>query len=342
MKKIPQSSKDVPLQDEKLLKMRLEVPYNEEEKNALRNCCLCPRKCGVNRLEGEKGFCNCGAGVEVALVCNHKGEEPVLSGERGICNVFFYHCNLQCVYCQNVQISRNTSDIKPFGEDGSGFSRFEKLIEQIKQVLSESENVLGFVSPTQHIPLMRAIIRRLHEQGLHPTVVYNTNGYDSVEQLRSLCDVIDVYLPDYKYSDADLSRRLSAVGDYPDRALEAIREMYRQKGSSVLTDREDKIESGLIVRHLVLPEKEQNSFGCLRNLSWISTSLTVSLMSQYAPVGQMNEDFLNRKLTQEEYDRVTDYFFETGFHKGFVQDVSSQDLLVPDFETGQWKGQGKV
>ena len=324
------------------MKMSLEVPYNEEDKNALRNCHLCPRMCGVNRLEGEKGFCNCGAGVEVALVCNHKGEEPVLSGEKGICNVFFYHCNLQCVYCQNVQISRNSSIMKPFAGEQNDFSRFEKLIREIKQVLSQSENVLGFVSPTQHIPLMRAIVRRLHEDGLHPTVVYNTNGYDSVEQLRSLYNIIGVYLPDYKYSDADLARRLSAAGDYPERALEAIGEMYRQKGSSVLTDCEDKIESGLIVRHLVLPEQEENSFGCLRNLSEISTSLTVSLMSQYAPVKEMKEDFLNRKLAQEEYDRVTDYFFELGFHKGFVQEVSSQDLLVPDFETGQWKGQQEV
>ncbi len=279
------------------------IPYTEEEKAELSRCKLCPRACGADRLNGEKGYCNCGAGIEVSSVCNHKGEEPAIVGEKGICNVFFAHCNLQCVYCQNKQISRNDTPIK------SPFTGFDELIRKIESVLSESENVIGFVSPTHHIPLMKAIIRTLNRKGLYPKTVYNTNAYDNCEQLRK---------------------------NYPDKALEAIREMYRQKGSSLLTDKDERIESGLIVRHLIIPSQEENSKKVLETLSDISLNLNISLMSQYTPMGQMKQDYLNRRLTQEEYERITEYFYAVGLHKGFFQDLSSQDNLVPDFDNDTW------
>lgn len=310
--------------------MKFEIPYTEEEKEALRHCELCPRKCGVNRLEGEKGFCNCGCGLEIAMVCNHKGEEPILSGEKGICNVFFSHCNLQCVYCQNKQISSNkVSVFHPF-------KTFDELIEKIKTTLLQSENVLGFVSPSHHQMLMKAIIRRLHEEGFYPKTIYNTNAYDNPSALRKLEGIIDIYLPDYKYTDPDLAKQLSKAEDYPHQALDAIKEMYRQKGSSLLTDSENRIESGLIVRHLVLPSKKENSKRVLDNLCDISFNLNISLMSQYAPLEPLDFDFLNSRLTQDEYDEVCDYFFSIGLHKGFFQELSSQDNLVPDFEKGTW------
>lgn len=310
--------------------MKFEIPYTEEEKEALRHCELCPRKCGVNRLEGEKGFCNCGCGLEITMVCNHKGEEPILSGEKGICNVFFSHCNLQCVYCQNKQISSNKASVF------HPFKTFDELIEKIKNTLHESENVLGFVSPSHHQMLMKAIIRRLHEEGFYPKTIYNTNAYDNPSALRKLEGIIDIYLPDYKYTDPDLAKQLSKAEDYPRQALDAIKEMYRQKGSSLLTDSENRIESGLIVRHLVLPSKTENSKRVLDNLCDISFNLNISLMSQYAPLEQMDFDFLNSRLTQDEYDEVCDYFFSIGLHKGFFQELSSQDNLVPDFEKGTW------
>ena len=310
--------------------MKFEIPYTEEEKEALRHCELCPRKCGVNRLEGEKGFCNCGCGLEIAMVCNHKGEEPILSGEKGICNVFFSHCNLQCVYCQNKQISSNkVSVFHPF-------KTFDELIEKIKTTLLQSENVWGLVSPSHHQMLMKAIIRRLHEEGFYPKIIYNTNAYDNPSALRKLEGIIDIYLPDYKYTDPDLAKQLSKAEDYPRQALEAITEMYRQKGSSLLTDSENRIERGLIVRHLVLPSKTENSKRVLDNLCDISFNLNISLMSQYAPLEPIDFDFLNSRLTQEEYDEVCDYFFSIGLHKGFFQELSSQDNLVPDFEKGTW------
>ena len=311
----------------------LDIPYSEEEKEELSHCELCPRKCGVDRLNGERGYCKCGAGIEVSAVCNHKGEEPVIVGKKGICNVFFAHCNLQCVYCQNNQISCNGTAVK------SPFTSFDSLIQKIECVLSESENIIGFVSPTHQLPLMKAVIRTLHQKGLHPRTVYNTNAYDSCGQLRKLEGLVDVYLPDYKYADKLLARQLSQAPDYPARALDAIAEMYRQKGCSLLTDKDERIESGLIVRHLVLPSQEENSKRVLEALSDISLNLNVSLMSQYTPMGLMEQDYLNRRLTRQEYERVTDYFYGLGLHKGFFQDLSSQGCLVPDFDKGTWSGE---
>lgn len=201
------------------------IPYDEYELSLLSSCELCPRKCKVNRLKGEKGFCNTDAGINISLVCNHNGEEPVLCGEKGICNVFFTHCNLQCLYCQNKQISDNKKEVK------SSYNDFETLIEDIKKVLKESENVLGFVSPTHNIPLMRAIVRRLNSDGFYPKIVYNTNAYDNVEVLKDLEEIVNIYLPDYKYSDNLLAKELSLAENYPQMALNAIKEMYCQKGN---------------------------------------------------------------------------------------------------------------
>lgn len=310
--------------------MNTDIPYTDEERESLRNCRLCPRQCGADRTEGRTGFCNCTDEIGVSLVCNHKGEEPVIGREKGICNVFFIHCNLQCIYCQNRQISRNGSrpDL-PYGS-------FDRLIARIKEVLSESENVLGFVSPTHHLPLMKAVIRTLNSEGLHPRIVYNTNAYDNVEELKKLEGMVDIYLPDLKYMDRDLARRLSMAEDYPQRALEAIGEMYRQKGSSLLTDADDVLESGLIVRHLVLPDCPDNTARVLEAISDISPNIAVSLMSQYAPPEPMPFDFLNKRLSESQYEMARERFFESGLHKGWMQELSSQENLVPDFDKGTW------
>lgn len=295
------------------------IPYDEYELNLLSCCKLCPRECKVNRLKGEKGFCQTDASINVALVCNHKGEEPTLSGEKGVCNVFFTHCNLQCLYCQNKQISNNKNEIK------NTYTTFEDLILEIKKVLKESENIIGFVSPTHSIPLMRAIIRTLHSQGIFPKIIYNTNAYDKVEILRELEGFIDIYLPDYKYSDNQLAKELSMAQDYPQTALKAIEEMYHQKG-----------KNGVIIRHLILPTKKENSKKALWNLSDISFSLNISLMSQYTPCEHYKQEYLNQYLNEKEYEEICDYFYEIGLSKGFFQSLSSQGNLVPDFTTNTW------
>lgn len=299
--------------------MIFDIPYDEYEKNLLTSCQLCPRQCRVNRLNGEKGFCQTDASLNVALVCNHKGEEPSLSGEKGICNVFFSHCNLQCTYCQNKQISNNRNEIK------NSYSTFDNLILEIKKVLQQSENVLGFVSPSHSIPLMRAIIRTLHSQSIYPKIVYNTNAYDRVEILRDLEEFVDVYLPDYKYSDTLLAKELSRAENYPEIALKAIEEMYRQKG-----------KKGIIVRHLILPTQINNSKKALWNLSDISFNLNISLMSQYTPCEQYKQKYLNQYLNEKEYQEVCDYFYEIGLSQGLFQELSSQNNLVPDFDSNSW------
>lgn len=292
------------------------------------NCTVCPRKCAVDRTLGL-GFCHASRQVEVASVCVHTGEEPPLCGKKGICNVFFAHCNLQCVFCQNSDISRGEVDA-----DRIFYHSMDEVVDRIAEVIAQTENVLGLVSPSHYAFAVPELIDRLHQRGLFPTVVYNTGGYDSVEMLRTLEPWVDVYLPDFKYIDPSLAARYSHAADYPEVAQAALREMVRQKGTGLLTDEDDVAFRGVIVRHLVLPGAVENSLGVL---DWmadeISANLHISLMAQYFPPRQFDGDLapLNRRLTLEEYQQVVDHFYEEGFHKGWVQELSASDNYHPDF-----------
>lgn len=299
----------------------------EEEKKALSHCTLCPRKCGVNRLKGEKGFCGVDLSFAIALIINHKGEEPILSGEKGITNLFFSHCNCQCVFCQNYKISSNSTPVK------SLYNTMDEVIEKIIQTLQTSENVLGFVSPTHQVPIMKAIIRELHKRNYFPKIVYNCGGYENVETIKGLENIVDVYLPDWKYSSNTLAEKYSKAKDYPDIAKLAIKEMYRQKGSPILTDKDDKIESGLIIRHLLLPNELNNSIKALDDIAWeISTNITLSLMSQYKPPFCLEYPNLNRGVSEKEYNELLDFALSCGFRKIYSQELSSQDNVIPDFD----------
>ena len=243
----------------------------------LASCKICPRNCGVDRLNGKIGVCGSGPGFEISSICIHTGEEPAIIGNNGICNVFFSHCNLSCIYCQNYQISS-----KPVEKSGQ-LTQFYEAIHSITRILDSGCKSVGFVSPTHFIPHVKAIIETLRLQGYNPIFVYNTNGFDSVEEIRLLENYINVYLPDYKYSDNNLARKLSKVSDYKQTALLAIKEMYRQKGSTLITNEDGYAENGLIIRHLVLPGYIENSLVALREIADISTSIAVSLMAQYFP-----------------------------------------------------------
>jgi len=295
----------------------------------LENCRLCPRNCQVNRLEGELGYCRAGSGFDIASISVHLGEEPAISGKNGICNVFFAHCNLQCVYCQNHQISRR--DCKLSGHKPA----LHEIVNTIKSILNGGVESLGFVSPTHMIPQMKAIIRALHKEDYFPYIVYNTSAYDSVEILKTLEEWVDIYLPDFKYTDPDLAKRYSDAGNYPEMAGWAIKEMYRQKGSTLRLNENGVAEWGLIVRQLVLPGAVENSKKVLRYLAGeISERITVSLMSQYYPVPQVSKiQALNRKLTRDEYDEVVKEMDGLGFTKGWVQDHESADFYRPDFDS---------
>ena len=289
-------------------------------------CNNCPRRCTTDRATSP-GFCQSGTEPEAAAICVHHGEEPPISGQRGICNIFFAHCNLQCIYCQNHDISRaNPSPATP-----PPYVGVSAIVDRVEQLLAETENIVGLVSPTHYAHAVPAIVDELHRRGLSPTIVYNTGGYDSVDTLRALAPYIDIYLPDFKYSDPGLAGRYSHAPDYPQAALAALREMYNQKGSALPTDDRGMAFRGIIVRHLVLPGQVDNSLGVLDTLADLSTGLHVALMAQYFPPFGGLPDQLGRTLTQEEYDRVVDHFYSVGLYRGWVQELDAQASYRPDF-----------
>ena len=301
----------------------------------LKKCRLCPRKCLIDRFNGNSGYCKSGAGYEIASISVHHGEEPVISGSKGICNVFFSHCNLQCIYCQNYQISRKECRIKPQERT------LEDILSEIIPILKSGVESIGFVSPSHMVPQMKEIIYALHDKGYFPFVVYNTNGYDSLETLQSLDGWVDVYLPDFKYSDPELASKYSGAYNYPEIAGLAIKEMYRQKGNVIHMNENGVAEGGLLVRHLVLPGAVENSKGVLRYIAReLSTGISISLMSQYSPVPDtLGLRPLNRKLKVSEYYQVVEEMEQLGFSKGWVQEIDSAGFYFPDFESENPFGQ---
>lgn len=296
------------------------------EENFSLRCNFCPRNCNADRVNGSLGYCKSDDKYAIASICIHKGEEPVVSGKNGICNVFFYHCNLQCIYCQNYQIS----NIQTVQEK----TNFSEIIQQITACLDKGCKAVGFVSPSHNILQMLNIIGELHRLNRHPVIVYNTNGYDKPEVIRELEGIVDVYLPDFKYSDGKLAYELSNAKDYPEVALAAIGEMYRQKGSTLKLDEDGDLESGLIIRHLILPGLVRNSFGVLNSIAdKLSVSVAISLMSQYYPVYKaVSHPLLNRLLSMDEYEAVVNEMEKLGFYKGWTQEPESQRNYRPDFD----------
>jgi len=294
---------------------------------ALKACRICPRNCGVNRLAGRKGVCGAGSGFGISSICLHTGEEPVISGEAGICNVFFSRCNLACIYCQNWQISRNRGEVQE-----SDMS-LDAVVKEIILLLDQGCHAVGFVSPSHYIPQVKMIIEALRAMDRRPVFVYNTNCYDEVSEIRGLEDYIDIYLPDFKYADNKLAAELSGVSNYREKALAALKEMHHQKGSTLIMDEKGRAEKGLIIRHLILPGNTGNSIEVLNLLAdEISTSVTLSLMSQYWPVPEVAQHpDLSRCINPEEYNRVVDEMERLGFYKGWIQELESHHSYRPDF-----------
>ena len=289
-------------------------------------CNICPHHCTSDRAE-TLGFCRAHREPEAATICIHRGEEPPLCGTRGICNVFFSHCNLQCIYCQNHQISS--------GDPTPRFVGVDAIVDEIARLLPQTENMVGFVTPSHYADSLPAIVEGLHARDLYPTIVYNTGGYDSVETLQMLAPYIDIYLPDFKYSLPDLALRYSHAPDYPTVALAALREMYSQKGSALPTDEDGLAYRGIIVRHLVLPGQVENSLRVLDSLADISLNLHLSLMAQYFPPLPDLPDQLGRTLTTDEYQQVVNHLDSVGLHRGWVQELDSEANYRPDFTQQQ-------
>lgn len=286
-------------------------------------CRLCPRACGVDRKGGQRGYCGAGPEPEIASITPHFGEEPPLVVHGGAGTVFFSRCNLRCTYCQNFQISQ--------GKIGSPMQP-EALAAAMLDLQGQGCANIEFVSPGHHLPGILEALAIAFDGGLDLPIVYNTNGYEAPETLDLLDGVIDVYLPDLKYASEKWAGRYSDAPDYPRVAREAILKIYAQAGDLQL-DSDGRAIRGMILRHLILPEDVS---GTAETLTWIRDNLpqsvTLSLMAQYAPLHRACEDLhLNRRITQEEYDRVLDLAWDMGLENAFVQDLDSQDLGIPDF-----------
>ena len=297
----------------------------EKMKTALSQCRVCPRSCGIDRTAGRLGWCRAPYLPKVALVSRHDWEEPPISGTKGSGTVFFSHCNLGCVFCQNHDISQ-----EGFGQEIS----VKRLAEIFLEQQARGFHNVNLVSAVQFIPQAAKALEMARVNGLHIPVVYTSNVYESLEVLRMLEGLVDVYLPDFKYWNDDLGLEYSKIPHSRKTAAAAILQMRRFVGDDII-DENGIMQKGMIIRHLVLPGQYKDSF---KVLDWIRENLGenayVSLMSQYTPMHRAKEyKALSRRLTTFEYEKVVDHFFEIGLKNGFMQKRSSATSeYTPSFD----------
>ena len=279
----------------------------------LEKCKLCPHNCEANRNDGKIGRCRSNDKIKIALYSTHNFEEPCVSGKKGSGTVFFSNCNLNCVFCQNYEISQ-------LGK-GKEIS-IEELSEIfLKQQENEVENI-NLVTPTSYVPQIIEAIKLARKKGLNIPIIYNTNGYENIETIKMLEGYIDVYLPDFKYAENETAKKFSKIDNYFETATKVIKEMIKQVGIPKL-DENGIIKKGVMIRHLVLPNNIENS---KKVLKWIVENLPkeiyISVMAQYFPTykaKEMNE--INRKLTKEEWKQIEDYIDELEIENGYVQEL---------------------
>jgi putative pyruvate formate lyase activating enzyme len=292
----------------------------------LTNCEGCPRLCRVNRFRGEIGICRIASDVQVSHAGLHYGEEPPISGRCGSGTIFFAGCNLGCVFCQNYQISQE------FHRSRTRTLTTDALAAEMIRLQNQGAHNINFVSPSHVIYQMADAILAARTKGLTIPVVYNTNGYDSVEALRRIRGLVDIYLPDIKYMDNALGKLLSKVENYADVIPGVLEEMLDQTGHLKM-DELDNAQRGVLVRHLVLPGCLDNSRRCLCLLAELSPNIFVSIMSQYSPQYKACDyPVINRTLTKAEYDEIIDYALDLGLENAFIQGLSSHDHYLPRFE----------
>ena len=293
--------------------------------NVYRDCELCPRACHADRTLGT-GFCGVGDKLKLAKAMLHQWEEPCIAGTHGSGAIFFSGCTLKCIYCQNYDISHEC-----FGREISA----DRLKEIIHELQAQGAETIEFITASQYIPTLAGILEQIKPDISVPTV-FNCGGYESVESLRMLDGLIDIYLPDVKYYSDELAVRLSKAPHYLETALSAVREMIRQVGAPKYADAHNMniLMKGVIIRHLVLPNCRQDSIKLLETLSAeLGNSFLISLMSQYTPFYKAKEiKELNRRVTSFEYDSVLRCAEELGL-EGFMQEKSSaREEYTPSFD----------
>jgi len=292
----------------------------------IEKCEICPHKCKINRINKEIGRCKSKDTVKIALASIHNYEEPCISGENGSGTIFFSNCNMNCVYCQNYEIS----------QQGLGT---EITIKRLAEIFIEQQEKgvenINLVTPTSYVIQIIEAIKIARKKSLKIPIVYNTNGYENLETIKLLDGYIDIYLPDLKYVDNNMAKKYSKVDNYFEIATEAIKEMNRQVGESIFDDR-GVMKKGIIIRHLVLPNHIENS---KKVLKWIEQNMPektfVSIMAQYFPTYKAKEiKDLNRKLTQKEYNEIEQFLYSLNLENGYIQELGEhEEEYVP-----KWNG----
>ena len=291
----------------------------------LQECRLCPRECGVNRLNGKTGFCGMDGKIRAARAALHMWEEPCISGEKGSGAVFFSGCGLRCCFCQNREIA--------IGDCGLEIT-LERLAEIFMELQEQGAANLNLVTGAHYVPQIISALDMAREKGFDIPVVYNSSGFESVKTLQMLEGYVDIYLPDFKYMEESLAEKYSRAPRYPEVAKDALAEMVRQTGACEFGE-DGYIRKGTIVRHLILPGHTKNSMKVLEYLyEAYGNEIYISIMNQYTPIYEQEKFLeLNRKVTRREYEKVLDFAMNLGIENGFIQDgETASESFIPAFD----------
>ncbi len=289
--------------------------------NELKNCTLCPRNCHINRYN-KIGYCQAKAKMKISLVSLHQWEEPFISGSNGSGTIFFSHCNLGCIFCQNKKIRDG------YGKEVS-IKRFSEIC--IEQQQKKAHNI-NLVTPTHYAPLIRKGLIKAKENGLKIPVVYNTSSYENVDTIKMFDGLVDIYLADLKYYSDSLAEKYSKCHKYFYYATKAIDEMYRQVKQPIIEN--NLLKRGLVVRILVLPGNISDAKRIIKNLyDKYGDNIYLSIMSQYTPICKYKYSELNRKLSEDEYNEVVDYACSLGIKNAFIQEgEAAMESFIPEFD----------
>lgn len=290
----------------------------------LNNCMLCPKKCHANRNKGELGYCLSGNKIKIAKAYLHKWEEPCITGNKGSGTIFFSGCNLRCLYCQNYYISELNNGVE---------IELQRFIDICLELQKSGASNINLVTPTHYIPLIIEGIKIAKEKGLSIPIVYNSSGYERVETIKLLAETVDIYLPDFKYYDDLYAQKYSKCQDYFKYTSEAIDEMFHQQPKCIF-DKDGRMLKGVIIRHLILPGREEDSKKILKYLyDKYKNNIFYSIMNQYTPVRKCQYEELNQKISQEKYEEIIDYAWDLGIRNAFIQEEGTVDeSFIPKFD----------